>query len=335
MTVILAIESSCDDTAVAVVKNGRHVLASVRQCQTTVHAPYGGVIPELAARQHVTTINPLIAQALKQAGQSLQTIDAIAATFGPGLIGSLLVGVSTAKALSAVAGKPLIAVHHLRAHVASCYLGSNLEPPFVCLLVSGGHTQLLYVEAYEQITLIGQTLDDAVGEAYDKVARLMGLGFPGGALIDALAQEGEPVYALPKARTQNPFDFSFSGLKTATLRLWQQETASYLDAKQAVPLGVKANIAASFQKTVVDTLVQKVVACATSLGCNTVTVAGGVSANKALREALNGLQESHGYKVIMPAMAYCTDNAAMVGASAYFNPYATADTLSLDVFSRG
>ena len=328
---ILAIESSCDDTAVAVVRNGRTVLASIMDSQTTLHQPYGGVIPELAARHHLTCIHGLLETCLAEANTTLDDIDAVAATIGPGLIGSLLVGASVAKTLSLITEKPFLAVHHLYAHVASNYLESDLEPPFLCLLVSGGHTQLIHVKSYAEMAIVGETLDDAVGEAYDKVARIMGLGYPGGPILDKLAQHGggnPKAIALPTPKTQNPWDFSFSGLKTAFVRKWEAETGEL----EAIPKQLQADFAASFQATAVNTLMKKTVACAEALGLKTVSVAGGVSANSALRGAFLALQEE-GYTVHIPKMGYCTDNAAMVGASAYFNPLAVGD-LGMDVFSR-
>lgn len=328
---ILAIESSCDDTAVAVVQNGRTVLASVIASQTAVHQPYGGVIPELAARQHLAVINPLVETCLTQANLTLPQVDAIAATVGPGLIGSLLVGASVAKTLSFIANKPFLAVHHLYAHVASNYLESDLEPPFLCLLVSGGHTQLIHVKSYTEMSIIGETLDDAVGEAYDKVARMMGLGYPGGPVLDALAQHGggnPQAIALPQAKTKHPWDFSFSGLKTAVVRQWEAQTGSL----ETIPKQLQADFAASFQHTASNTLLKKTIACAEALGIKTISVAGGVSANSALRAGVLALQDL-GYTIHIPKMGYCMDNAAMVGACAYFNPLAI-DNLGLDVFSR-
>lgn len=330
MTTLLAIESSCDDTAVAIVRNGRTVLASGVASQVETHEQYGGVIPELAARSHVAAINPLIDQVLKQADLSFPQIDGFTATLGPGLIGSLLVGGSTAKALSLAFNKPFYGVNHLYAHVASNYLESDLEPPFLCLLVSGGHTQLIEVSSYQRMEVLGQTLDDAVGEAYDKVARLMGLPFPGGPYLDKLAAEGNPAaYPLPEAQVSGRYDFSFSGLKTATLRLHERLLAEY---GEPLPQQVLADLAASFQQTVVNTLLKKMLRCARERQLGAMTVAGGVSANKGLRQGVQALGEKHGLRVFIPKMAYCTDNAAMVGASAFFNPI--TDAIDYDVFSR-
>jgi N6-L-threonylcarbamoyladenine synthase len=330
---ILAIESSCDDTACAIVQDGRRVLASVIDSQFDVHARYGGVIPELAARSHLHGVNAVVAEALHQAGLSLFDMDAIASTLGPGLLGSLLVGANTAKTLSLIANKPFLGVNHLNAHVASNYLESDLEPPFIGLLVSGGHTQLLQVNAYDDICIVGETLDDAVGEVYDKLAREMGLGFPGGAVLDKLAQQGDSTaFRLPIARTQSPYDFSFSGLKTAVLSLWRKQAQPYLSTQTPVPLQLVQDVSASFQATVVKTLMRKLLQLSEETGVTTVTLAGGVSANSALRKAFLALADD-GFSVHIPAMRFCTDNAAMVGASAYFNPYSEAQ-LNIDVFSR-
>jgi N6-L-threonylcarbamoyladenine synthase len=347
---ILAFESSCDDTAVALVEDGRRVLAHAVASQLKEHEPYGGVIPELAARAHVGAVNRLVEEVLQQASLTLNKVDAFAATLGPGLIGSLLVGVSTAKAFALATGKPFLGVQHLFAHVASNYLlpptlnageeTSLLEPPFLCLLVSGGHTQLIGVDGFDKMTLLGETLDDAVGEAYDKVARLMQLPYPGGPYLDALAraaqEQGLQVekerFPLPTARTERPFDFSFSGLKTAFSRLYAKER----EALGAAPSPeteeqLKLLLAGAFQQTIVATLLNKTLACAKHYGYTTLALAGGVSANSGLRAAWQQLPQQ-GFKVFMPAMAYCMDNAAMVGASAFFNPM--SQTLEAEVFSR-
>jgi N6-L-threonylcarbamoyladenine synthase len=330
---ILAIESSCDDTAAAVVRDGRIVLSNVVASQLATHAPYGGVIPELAARAHVGAASEVLQAALAQANLSLAEVDAVAATLGPGLMGSLLIGATAAKTLALLTNKPFVGVHHLQGHVASCYLGSALQPPFLCLLVSGGHTQLLGVEGYTQSRLLGSTLDDAVGEAYDKVARLLGLPYPGGPLLDALAGEGDPkAFALPQARTQGAYDFSFSGLKTACLRHVEAEEARH----GALNETFQRDLAASFQATVVATLVKKVVACAKAEGYGTVALAGGVSANGALRAAFEALPAAEGLAVQLPQRGFCTDNAAMIAAAAYYTPLAVGPpALAMDVFSRG
>jgi N6-L-threonylcarbamoyladenine synthase len=266
---------------------------------------------------------------LDKAGCRLEDIDAFAATLGPGLIGSLLVGANTGKTLSLVTGKPFLGVNHLYAHVASNYLESDLEPPFLCLLVSGGHTQLIAVEDYQSMRIVGETMDDAVGEAYDKVARLMELPYPGGPVLDRLAKEGNPkAYKLPKAVLDQPYNFSFSGLKTASLRTWEKAVATSDDLPT-----LQADLAASFQYTVVETLFVKTVRCADELGLRTITVAGGVSANSGLRERFQIYTQEHPeYRLYVPKMAFCTDNAAMVAACAYFNPL--TDDIRQEVFSR-
>ena len=325
---ILALESSCDDTAVAIVQDGRTVLSSVTDSQLDLHETFGGVLPELAARRHLEVVNPLIQQALDDAQLSIQSIDAIAATIGPGLIGSLLVSSTAAKTLSLLFNKPFRGVHHLYGHVASNYIDSDLKPPFLCLLVSGGHTQLIHVQDYTELSIVGSTLDDAVGEAYDKVARLIGLSYPGGPNLDKAAQDGNPrAIELPIARTKDPWDFSFSGLKTACLRKWEKEAKTTENLKQ-----YRVNMAASFQDTVARTLVKKTLKCAKELGLKQVALCGGVAANSEIRKQLQTACEAEGLRFYKPEMAYCTDNAAMVGASAFFNPY--TDDLSRDVFSR-
>lgn len=331
---ILALESSCDDTAVAIVENGRRVLASVISSQTSLHAQFGGVVPEAAAREHIEAINTTLQAALDQAGCTLKDIDAFAATLGPGLVGSLLVGANTGKTLSMIADKPFLGVHHLYAHVASNFLESDLEPPFLCLLVSGGHTQLIVVKDYSTMQLVGESLDDAVGEAYDKVARMMKLPYPGGPVMDALSVQGDPkAFHLPKAQTSGMYDFSFSGLKTATCRAFEKAQALLEPGDEQALAKLQADMAASFQHTVVETLFDKTIRCAQDLGMRTITIAGGVSANRGLRERFQWfVGENPDYQLYVPQMAFCTDNAAMVAASAYFNPYTT--DIRQEVFSR-
>lgn len=327
---ILALETSCDETAAAVIEDGRRVLSNIIYSQTDLHARFGGVVPEAAARQHIETMNLCVEEALEQAGLTLYELDALAGTLGPGLVGSLLIGANTAKTLSLLAGKPFLGVNHLYGHVASNYLESDLEPPFLCLLVSGGHTQLIHVGKYDEMTILGETLDDAVGEAYDKIARLLELPYPGGPLLDKLAHHGNPkAYLLPKAGVTNPYDFSFSGLKTATMRVYEKAVAERPEAIETI----KADVAASFQKTVVDTLFQKMLACAEAHHLTTLAIAGGVSANSAIRQRFQELvaQKPH-YRLYIPKMIFCTDNAAMIGASAFFNPITR--NLSDEVFSR-
>lgn len=333
---ILALETSCDDTAAAIVEDGRKVLSNIIHSQNELHAQYGGVIPEMAARRHIEVINTCIDEALQQAGDmTLEDIDCFAATLGPGLAGSLLIGANTAKMLSVMTGKPFHGVHHLYAHVCSNYLNSELSPPFLCLLISGGHTQLLAVNQDHQMNILGESLDDAVGEAYDKIARLMDLGFPGGPALDKLSTDGDPRrFPLPSATTKAPFDFSFSGLKTAALRTYEQATQG-LDPEKDVEtlLTIKRDMAASFQFTVVETLFKKTLACAKMHHLNTIAIAGGVSANRGVRKRfMDFAAQQPDYRIYIPNLGFCTDNAAMVASSAYYNPI--TDDLGREVFSR-
>ncbi len=336
---ILALETSCDETAAAIVEDGRAVLSSVIYTQIDLHSPFGGVVPEAAARQHAETMNACIEHALSEANLSLSQVDCIAATLGPGLIGSLLIGANTAKTLSLLAEKPFRGVHHLYAHVCSNYLESSLEPPFLCLLVSGGHTQLLHVKSYKETEILGETLDDAVGEAYDKIGRLLELGFPGGPAVDKLSTSGNPkAYPLPISKIKTPYDFSFSGLKTATMRAYEKACANEITEISKVSENqdlnrIKKDICASFQRTVVETLFRKTHACAEALGVKTLAIAGGVSANQGIRQRFKQFaQENPDYTLYIPPMDYCTDNAAMIASSAFFNPI-THD-VNQEVFSR-
>lgn len=322
--IILATETSCDETACAIVKNGREVLSNIVATQIKTHKQFGGVVPEVAAREHLEAINLVIDEAISQAGISPDAIDAIASTAGPGLVGALLVGFNAAKALSLAYDKPFIAVNHLNGHVCANYLDTDLKPPFVCLLVSGGHTQIIKVDSYEKQEILGETIDDAIGEAYDKVARLMGLEYPGGPNLDKLAQIGDKnKFKLPEAKV-GEHDFSFSGLKTAMLRLIQS-----LEKEGELP---KEDIAASFQEAVSKVLLKKTLRIAEKYGIKTVALAGGVAANSEIRRKFFELEE-HGYKVYAPNMKYCTDNAAMIASSAYFLSNISAD-LDKEVFSR-
>ncbi len=322
--VILATETSCDETACAIVKNGREVFANVVATQIKTHRQFGGVVPEVAAREHLEAINLVIDEAISQAGIGVDKIDAIAATAGPGLVGALLVGLNAAKALSLAYDKPFIAVNHLNGHVCANYLDTDLEPPFVCLLVSGGHTQIIKVESYDKQEILGETIDDAVGEAYDKVARLMGLEYPGGPNLDKLAQIGDKNrFKLPEAKV-GEYDFSFSGLKTAMLRLIQS-----LAKEGELP---KEDIAASFQEAVSKVLLKKTLRIAEKYDIKTVALAGGVAANLEIRRKFFELEEQ-GYKVYAPQMKYCTDNASMIASSAYFLSN-ISDELDFEVFSR-
>ncbi len=339
---IMAIESSCDETACAIVKNGREVIANVVASQIKTHAQFGGVIPEIAAREHLDSINIVIDEAFKQAKENAnlnpEDITAFAGTVGPGLVGCLLVGLNAAKTLALTYDKPFIGVNHLNAHLCGNYLDTDLKPPFMALLVSGGHTQIIDVKSYSEQTIIGETVDDAVGEAYDKVARLIGLPYPGGPKLDKLAQEGNPhAFKLPEARVDG-YNFSFSGLKTAVLRLVKSFKDKSLPCEKDVDsiaaerfLPVK-DICASFQETVSSTLLHKLKKALESSGYKQVVIAGGVAANSEIRKKIFNL-ENEGYKVFAPPMKYCTDNAAMVASCAYFNTN-TFDDVNTEVFSR-
>lgn len=325
---ILAIESSCDETACAIVKNGREVLANIVASQIKTHEKYGGVIPEIAAREHLEAINIVIDEVFEQSGLKPEQVTAIAGTVGPGLVGSLLVGLNATKTLALVHDKPFIGINHLNAHVAANYIDTDLKPPFVALLVSGGHTQIIEVKSHSEQKIIGETIDDAVGEAYDKVARLIGLPYPGGPLLDKSAREGNPyAYKLPEGKVSE-YDFSFSGLKTAVLRL-VQNLKKELGDNAELPIN---DICASFQETVSATLLKKVKHALEEKGYKQVVLAGGVAANSEIRRKFFEL-EKEGYKVNAPAMKYCTDNAAMVASCAYFSTN-TFDDVDVEVFSR-
>lgn len=322
--IILGLESSCDETACAIVKDGREVLANVISSQIKIHEQFGGVVPEVAAREHLNSINLVIKEAYSQAQIKPCEIDAFASTVGPGLVGCLLVGLNAAKTLSLIYDKPYLGVNHLHAHVCANYIESDFKPPFVCLLVSGGHSQVIYVEDYSKSKIIAQTMDDAVGEVYDKVARLCSIPYPGGILLDKMAPEGNyKAFNFPEAKVGEN-EFSFSGLKTAVLR----EVKKF--DKDKIP---KADIAASFQYRIADTLINKTKNIAKKLNCNKIALAGGVAANSELRKRLKEL-EVEGFITNYPPMKFCTDNAAMVASCAYFNPIETNDSLLLEVFSR-
>ena len=320
---IMAIESSCDETACAIVKNGREVLANVVASQIDIHKEYGGVIPEIAAREHLNAINPVIKEAFKQSGLKPEDITAFAGTTGPGLVGCLLVGLNAAKTLALVHDKPFIGVNHLHAHICANYLDTDLKPPFIALLISGGHTQIIEVKSHAEINIIGETVDDAVGEAYDKVARLIGLPYPGGVMLDKLAQKGQAkTFDLPISKIDG-FNFSFSGLKTAALR-----TIKANEGKEFK----KEDFCASFQDCVSETLLKKVKAALNEYPYKQVVLAGGVAANSEIRKKFLNLQ-NFGYNVFIPQLKYCTDNASMVAGCAYFfnNNY---DNIDVEVFSR-
>ena len=310
---ILAIESSCDETAAAVVRNGREVLSNIISSQIALHTIYGGVVPEIASRKHVEKMNGCIRAALSEAGKTLDDIDAVAVTYGPGLVGALLVGVSEAKAISFATGKPLIGVHHIEGHISANFIeNKDLEPPFACLIVSGGHTHLVMVEDYGKYEIVGRSRDDAAGEAFDKAARAMGFPYPGGVYIDKAAKVGDSKrYKLPRPHTANPYDFSFSGLKTSVINLVH-------NAEQKGEKVDTNDLAASFQYTVADILTGKFVAAANEYGYKTAAMAGGVAANSGLREMLEERCKASGITLYVPPIALCGDNAAMIGSQAYF-----------------
>jgi len=310
---ILCIESSCDETAAAVVRDGREVLSNIVASQVDVHARYGGVVPELASRKHVEAIPVVISAALAEAGVSMDAIEGIGVTRGPGLVGALLVGLSTAKAMAWARDLPLVAVHHMEGHILAPLLEAELEFPFLALAVSGGHTHLYRVDGVGRYTTLGQTLDDAAGEAYDKVAKLLGLGYPGGAVIDRLAAQGDPqAIAFPRPMLHKPgFDFSFSGIKTAVLNYVQRQTEPF--SQQHL-----ADLAASFQAAVVEVLTLKTLRAAADQGLTRIVVAGGVACNRGLRARFAELAARDGLTVRFPAPALCGDNAAMLGVPADF-----------------
>ncbi|MEM9135996.1 MAG: tRNA (adenosine(37)-N6)-threonylcarbamoyltransferase complex transferase subunit TsaD [Cyanobacteria bacterium P01_F01_bin.42] len=316
MTTILAIETSCDETAAAVVKN-RQLLSSVVSSQVSAHEAYGGVVPEVASRMHEESINGVVAQAIAESGLSWAEIDGVGATCAPGLVGALFVGMSAAKTLAIVHGKPLIGVHHLEGHIFAAFLSDpDLEPPFLCLLVSGGHTSLIQVMDCGQYTTLGQTRDDAVGEAFDKVARLLGLGYPGGPEIDRLAKQGDPkAFKFPEGNISlpgggfHPYDSSFSGLKTASLRLVEQ-------LKQSTDSLPVEDLAASFQTSVARSLTKRAMRCTLDHNLRTIVVGGGVAANSALRSHLSAAAHEQGIAVHFPPLSLCTDNAAMIACAA-------------------
>ncbi len=311
---ILAIESSCDETAAAVVKNGRTVLSNIISSQIALHTLYGGVVPELASRKHIEKINQVITQALTDADMTLDDMDAIAVTYGPGLVGALLVGVAEAKAIAYAKKKPLVGVHHIEGHICANFIeNKELEPPFICLVVSGGHTHLVVVEDYGKYKILGRTRDDAAGEAFDKVARAIGLGYPGGPKIDKISKEGNPeAITFPRAKVgDSEYDFSFSGLKSSVL--------NYLNSCQMKGEEInRADVAASFQKAVTDVLVQNAMHGVKAYGLNKLAIAGGVASNSALRAAMKGACEKNGIEFYYPSPIFCTDNAAMIGVAGYY-----------------
>jgi N6-L-threonylcarbamoyladenine synthase len=308
---ILAIETSCDETAVAIVREGREVVADLVASQVEIHARYGGVVPEIASRQHLLALNPLVRRALTEANLTWENISALAVTQGPGLVGALLIGVTSAKAIAWALGKPLVAVNHMAGHIYANMLAGPIEFPLVCLVVSGGHTELIYMERDLDFQILGQTRDDAAGETYDKVARVMGLGYPGGVRVDKLAQEGRETYSFPRVYLEEgTLDFSFSGLKTAVIN-------HIHNSRQKGEELVLPDLAASFQQAVVEVLVEKTSQAVSKYKPATLLLAGGVAANSGLRQALAQRAKLLGVPLAVPPLKYCTDNAAMIGAAAW------------------
>mgnify|MGYP004617447533 FL=1 len=304
----LGIETSCDETSASVVRNGREILSNVIDTQIPIHEKYGGVVPEIASRNHIEAISRVTMLALEQANVKFEDIDAVTPTYGPGLVGALLVGVSYAKALSFAINKPLVGVNHIHGHIASNYLTyKELEPPFLCVLISGGNTEIVHVKDYTEFEVLGKTRDDAIGEAFDKVARVVGLGYPGGPKVDKMAKNGKPIYDLPKTHFKDSLDFSFSGIKTAVINL----NHKYQDIN-------KEDLCASFQKAVTDVLIENTIKAIKQTNSKKIAIAGGVSANSYIRQAMLNL-ESKDLKVYMPYMKLCTDNAAMIASSGYYN----------------
>ncbi len=316
---ILGIESSCDETAAAVVKNGREVLSNVISSQIEIHEKFGGVVPEIASRNHVEAISNVVKKALKEANVKLEDIDAISCTYGPGLVGALLVGVSYAKALAYASNKPLIGTNHIEGHIAANYIThKELKPPFLAFVISGGHTHMVHIKNYKEFEIIGKTRDDAIGEAFDKVARVIGLGYPGGPKIDKLSKEGKPNIQLPKTHFEN-LDFSFSGIKTAVINL-----------NHKTPNLNKADLAASFQKAVTEVLIENALKACEKLNIKTIALAGGVSASSYIRKEFQKLEETKGMKIYYPEPILCTDNAAMIASAGYYN-YINGITSTLDL----
>lgn len=313
-TTILAIESSCDETAASVVVDGRQVKSNIIYSQIELHKLYGGVVPEIASRKHVEKVNQVIQAAVDEAGVTWEEIDAVAVTYGPGLVGALLVGVSAAKAIAYAKNKPLVGVHHIEGHIAANYIENpELKPPFMCMVASGGHSHLVYVKDYNKFEIVGRTRDDAAGEAFDKVARAIGLGYPGGPKIDKLAKEGNPeAIEFPRAFMEDaPYDFSFSGLKSSVLNYLNSCEMKHIDVN-------KADVAASFQQAVIDVLTDNSVRAAKAYGCGQLALAGGVASNSSLRASMKNACEREGISFCHPSSIFCTDNAAMIGVAGYY-----------------
>ncbi len=311
---ILAVESSCDETAAAVVQDGRRVLSNIISSQIPIHERYGGVVPEIASRNHVLQLPGVIDRALSEAGCGFADLSAIAVTYGPGLVGALLTGVSAAKAIAAARGLPLIGVNHIHGHIAANYIAhETLEPPFVCLVASGGHSHIVYVKDYTDFEILGRTRDDAAGEAFDKIARVLGLGYPGGPKLENLALEGDgEAIAFPRVTFgEDCYDFSFSGVKTAVINYVHRQ-------EQTGQTICRADLAASFQRAVVEALVTHTMAAARDKGCRVIALAGGVSANGALRQGFERAAEQAGAALYYPPLVLCTDNAAMIGCAGYY-----------------
>ncbi|MBE5822036.1 MAG: tRNA (adenosine(37)-N6)-threonylcarbamoyltransferase complex transferase subunit TsaD [Clostridiales bacterium] len=316
----LGIESSCDETSVAVIKNGRQVLSNVISSQIEIHKKFGGVVPEIASRNHIENINIVIKQALDEANVTLEDIDIIGVTYGPGLVGALLVGLSAAKGLAYALNKPLVGVHHIEGHIAANYIEhKRLKPPFVSLVISGGHTHLIHVKDYTNFEILGKTRDDAVGEAFDKVARVIGLGYPGGPKIDKLAKDGKITYNFPRSHFDN-LDFSFSGVKTAVLN-------TVNNSKEEI---IKEDICISFEQAVSDVLVQNSLKALKQTGLNKLVLAGGVAANSYIRKELENALSKNGYELYYPSNILCTDNAAMIASAAHYT-YKAGFTSDIDI----
>ena len=325
----LTIETSCDETSVAILRDGREDLSNIVSTQIEIHKNYGGVVPEIASREHISNISYVVEEAIKKAGINFSDLEYIGVTYGPGLIGALLVGVSYAKALAYALNIPIVPTHHIAGHIAANYLTyKELEPEFLSLVVSGGHTHLIYVKDYTEFEILGKTRDDAVGEAFDKVARTLGLKYPGGPEVSKLAKLGKPSYKLPKTKFEN-YDFSFSGIKTAVINIAHKEGEKL----------IKEDLAASFENTVCEELVSTTIRVMKDKNINKIALAGGVSANLKLRELLKSEAEKNGFEVYLPDLKYCTDNAAMIGAAAYYNfisgkKYHIIDKLDLNAIAN-